>query len=56
MPGEGSADSGIFFLGEAPGWWAVLGGAIIVGAVAARTFASERKGAKADTVFVAADI
>ena len=44
------------FLGEAPGWWAVLGGAIIVGAGAARTFASERRTARADTVFVAADI
>lgn len=30
------------FLGETPGWWAVLGGAIIVAAVAVRTWISER--------------
>ena len=32
-------------LGEAPGWWAVLGGAIIVTAVGARTVVSERASA-----------
>jgi drug/metabolite transporter (DMT)-like permease len=31
------------FLGESPGWWAVLGGAIIVAAVASRTLISERR-------------
>ena len=30
-------------LGEAPGWWAVLGGGVIVAAVAGRTIASERR-------------
>ena len=30
------------FLGETPGWWAVLGGGVIVAAVGARTVASER--------------
>ncbi len=30
-------------LGEAPGWWAVLGGLVIVAAVAGRTIASERR-------------
>ena len=30
------------FLGETPGWWAVLGGAILVSAVAARTWITER--------------
>jgi drug/metabolite transporter (DMT)-like permease len=30
-------------LGETPGWWAVLGGAIIVGAVATRTVVAERR-------------
>lgn len=30
------------FLGETPGWWAVLGGAIIVAAVTARTVVTER--------------
>jgi len=30
------------FLGETPGWWAVLGGAIIVAAVSVRTWISER--------------
>lgn len=30
-------------LGEAPGWWAVVGGAVIVAAVAGRTIASERR-------------
>lgn len=30
------------FLGETPGWWAVLGGAIIVAAVTARTLVTER--------------
>jgi len=32
------------FLGETPGWWAVLGGGIIVVAVSLRTFAVERRG------------
>jgi drug/metabolite transporter (DMT)-like permease len=31
------------FLGESPGWWAVAGGAVIVAAVGARTFATERR-------------
>jgi drug/metabolite transporter (DMT)-like permease len=31
------------FLGETPGWWAVLGGAIIIAAVASRTIISERR-------------
>ena len=31
------------FLGETPGWWAVLGGAVIVAAVVARTIVSERR-------------
>ena len=44
------------FLGETPGWWAVLGGAIIVTAVAARTFATERGAASARTTVVPADI
>jgi drug/metabolite transporter (DMT)-like permease len=44
------------FLGETPGWWAVLGGAIIVAAVAARTFATERGRARAEIVAVPADI
>jgi drug/metabolite transporter (DMT)-like permease len=30
------------FLGETPGWWAVLGGAIIIAAVAVRTWLTER--------------
>ena len=30
------------FLGETPGWWAVLGGAIIVAAVGTRTLVTER--------------
>lgn len=30
------------FLGERPGWWAVIGGAIIIAAVATRTALSER--------------
>jgi drug/metabolite transporter (DMT)-like permease len=44
------------FLGETPGWWAVLGGAIIVAAVAARTFATERGRANANTTVIPADI
>jgi len=44
------------FLGETPGWWAVLGGAIIVAAVAARTFATERGRADPNTTVVPADI
>ena len=44
------------FLGETPGWWAVLGGAIIVAAVAVRTFATERGRANANRVVLAADI
>lgn len=44
------------FLGETPGWWAVLGGAIIVAAVAVRTFATERGRAIANRVIVPADI
>ncbi len=31
------------FLGETPGWWAVLGGAIIIAAVTSRTLISERR-------------
>ncbi len=31
------------FLGERPGWWAVAGGAVIVGAVATRTVVAERR-------------
>ena len=31
------------FLGETPGWWAVLGGAILVSAVATRTWITERR-------------
>jgi len=30
-------------LGETPGWWAVLGGAVIITAVTARTIATERR-------------
>ncbi len=45
-----------FFLGETPGWWAVLGGAIIVAAVSARTVVSERGRTGASTVVIAADI
>jgi drug/metabolite transporter, DME family len=44
------------FLGETPGWWAVLGGAIIVAAVAARTVATERGGADANRTPIPADI
>ena len=44
------------FLGETPGWWAVLGGAIIVAAVAARTLATERGRADAHTTVIPADI
>lgn len=44
------------FLGETPGWWAVLGGAIIVAAVSARTAVSERGRADASTVVIPADI
>jgi hypothetical protein len=31
-------------LGETPGWWAVLGGSIIIVAVTGRTIAVERRG------------
>ncbi|MGH2609459.1 MAG: EamA family transporter, partial [Tepidiformaceae bacterium] len=31
------------FLGETPGWWAALGGLVIIAAVTARTFISERR-------------
>ena len=31
------------FLGETPGWWAALGGVIIVAAVTSRTVISERR-------------
>lgn len=31
------------FLGETPGWWAVLGGAVIVAAVGTRTYLAERR-------------
>ncbi|MCK9517650.1 MAG: DMT family transporter [Dehalococcoidia bacterium] len=31
------------FLGETPGWWAVLGGAVIIAAVATRTVIAERR-------------
>jgi drug/metabolite transporter (DMT)-like permease len=44
------------FLGETPGWWAVLGGAIIVSAVAARTLVTERGRASANEALVPADI
>lgn len=44
------------FLGETPGWWAVLGGAVIVAAVAARTVATERGKADANTTLIPADI
>ncbi len=44
------------FLGETPGWWAVLGGAIIVAAVAARTFATERGRADPNCTPIPADI
>lgn len=44
------------FLGETPGWWAVLGGAIIVTAVAARTFATEKGKASANKALIPADI
>jgi len=45
------------FLGETPGWWAVLGGAIIVAAVAARTWATERlRGRNAGEAPIPADI
>ena len=44
------------FLGETPGWWAVLGGAIIVAAVGARTFATERGRADANRAAIPADI
>jgi len=44
------------FLGETPGWWAVLGGAIIVAAVAARTFATERGRADPNRTPIPADI
>ena len=30
------------FLGERPGWWAVLGGLVIIAAVTVRTVAAER--------------
>jgi drug/metabolite transporter (DMT)-like permease len=44
------------FLGETPGWWAVLGGAIIVAAVSARTFATEKGRANANEALLPADI
>lgn len=44
------------FLGETPGWWAVLGGAIIVAAVTARTFATEKGRADANEALIPADI
>jgi DME family drug/metabolite transporter len=44
------------FLGETPGWWAVLGGAIIVAAVGARTFATERGRADPNRTPIPADI
>jgi len=44
------------FLGETPGWWAVLGGAIIVCAVAARTIANERGRADPQTVPIAVEV
>lgn len=44
------------FLGETPGWWAVLGGAIIVAAVTVRTVISERGRADASTAVIPADI
>lgn len=37
------------FLGETPGWWAVLGGTILVSAVATRTWLTERSRAPVDT-------
>ena len=36
------------FLGETPGWWAVLGGTILVSAVATRTWITERNRAPGD--------
>jgi drug/metabolite transporter (DMT)-like permease len=44
------------FLGETPGWWAVLGGTIIVAAVAARTIATERGRADLNRAAIPADI
>lgn len=44
------------FLGETPGWWAVLGGAIIVAAVTVRTVLSERGRADASLAVLPADI
>ncbi|MGE3075411.1 MAG: DMT family transporter [Dehalococcoidia bacterium] len=44
------------FLGETPGWWAVLGGAIIVAAVSVRTFANERGRASARTAIIPVEI
>lgn len=44
------------FLGETPGWWAVLGGAIIVAAVGTRTLATERGRASANKALIPADI
>jgi len=44
------------FLGETPGWWAVLGGAIIVAAVTVRTVATERGRANANEALIPADI
>jgi len=44
------------FLGESPGWWAVLGGAIIVGAVTVRTIAAERGRTDASEAVIPADI
>lgn len=44
------------FLGETPGWWAVLGGAIIVSAVSVRTFATEKGRANANEALLPADI
>ncbi len=44
------------FLGETPGWWAVLGGAIIVTAVTVRTLATERARDDQREPVLAADI
>lgn len=33
----------LLFLGERPGWWAVVGGAVIIGAVGVRTVVTERR-------------
>ena len=46
----------LIFLGETPGWWAVLGGAIIVAAVAVRTAISERRRSDASSAVAPAGV